>query len=811
MGGSLEEQGVETGELTAAELRLARVLRFLAFAFAGMAISYVVQGVVGNGEFPFVANSLAKDGIFAALCVCAASDVRRYSWAVRVVIGGHILIIAGLLAMVADKDDHSVKGSFEGISWLPDVDGSVIYWVWLALAILVTVVLMRLLTQALRSRYRLRFLSQDQHRTVMAMAEILVEAEPGEIELLTPGEIARNVDDYLADIDAIQKKKVGWALTAATFYPLLRLHPPLAVMSAAKRKEFVERCFFNDVVERRLPGFLRKLVQSVFVACQQVVYIGYWSDPRTYAAAGYVPFTKRPRYEDAMRRVVHNRPTVQARGPRDIDGVEHRAEVVVVGSGAAGATIAQRLVEAGRKVTLLERGRHVEPSQFTENERQQFSDLYHDGAIQTSVDARFQVLQGQCVGGTTVVNNAVCFDLPEDTLKRWNEPGGLDAGLDPGRLAQAFARLRSALPVRSQGNGAAPLQAGAAKFAAGVEKLGLDQPPNRYDVVEANIEGCLGCGYCNYGCKYGKKLSMLDGVIPETQRDHPDMLEVIAECDVRAVETNDGQATGVRCRLGDGRELRILADSVVVSAGAMASSTLLQRSGIGGKLAGSCVSFNMGAPMTAEFDERLDSYDGLQITHGLRPAGEPGLILETWFNPVGAQALFMPGWFADHWRNMRHYDRMACVGSVVGTRSNARVSNGRFMQPGTKYKYTPHPDDLAQLVRGLVLIGKIMFAAGAKRVMPSTFRSLAYAPGDDIDELEHAVRDNTDITVHSSHPQGGNPVSRDPAKGVVGPDFRVHGYPNLHVVDASVFPSSITVNPQLTVMALADIAADSMI
>ena len=69
------------------------------------------------------------------------------------------------------------------------------------------------------------------------------------------------------------------------------------------------------------------------------------------------------------------------------------------------------------------------------------------------------------------------------------------------------------------------------------------------------------------------------------------------------------------------------------------------------------------------------------------------------------------------------------------------------------------------------------------------------------------MRDNTDIQLHSSHPQGGNALSRDPSKGVVDPHFRAHGIERLHVCDASVFPSSITVNPQLTVMGLAEMAA----
>jgi cholesterol oxidase len=57
---------------------------------------------------------------------------------------------------------------------------------------------------------------------------------------------------------------------------------------------------------------------------------------------------------------------------------------------------------------------------------------------------------------------------------------------------------------------------------------------------------------------------------------------------------------------------------------------------------------------------------------------------------------------------------------------------------------------------------------------------------------------------------GGCAVSNDPSHAVVNTDFRVHGYDNLHLCDASVFPSAAGVNPQLTVMALAWIAADSV-
>ena len=73
-----------------------------------------------------------------------------------------------------------------------------------------------------------------------------------------------------------------------------------------------------------------------------------------------------------------------------------------------------------------------------------------------------------------------------------------------------------------------------------------------------------------------------------------------------------------------------------------------------------------GSPLTAVFDEPVHAYDGLQISHFVEPRPEQGFVVETWFNPPVAQALTMPGWFDDHFANMRRYNRLAAVG--VGLR-----------------------------------------------------------------------------------------------------------------------------------------------
>ncbi len=788
--------------LTPQERRLEVVLRLFTLLFVGMATSYLLQGALHDQtEFPFVANSVAKDGMFAALCFIAAGDVRQNGWAAQLVIAGHVLIVGSLLFMLALGHTDSVAGSFGEPLGVSTPDPTALAWIWVGLAGGVIVGLLWLYRSAAKARYSLRYLAPHQHRTAMAMAEVLVI---GDDELLTPEQVAEGIDDYLDSFTAHDKWKSKLALSALTVYPLFRLRPPYPLMSPERRLEFIERCFNRDVVERRLPGPLRRPIQSMLFAAQQLAIIGYYSDPRSFEGTGYVPFSKRQRYAKAIATVEHDRPSLNVRTPSEVDSERINADVAIIGSGAAGAVLAHRLAQRGREVTVLEGGRHVDPGEFSEDERVQFSALFADGGMQMSKDARFQVLQAKCVGGGTVINNAVCFNISEPALSRWNDPDGLDAGLDQARLAQSFERMRSFFPVQSQEG--APRQRGGDKMAEGIQALGLD---GTMSVVDANIQDCLGSGYCNIGCPFGKKLSALDATLPRAQAEFGDAVRIFSECRAERIESLNGSAREVRCRLSNGRELRVAANTIVVSGGALASSLLLQRSGLGGSQVGQHLSFNVGSPLTGDFAECLDSFDGLQISHTYRPRGEDRLIFEAWFNPVGTQALLMPGWFRDHFDNMRRYRHLACVGVVIGSERNGRVKPG-FRGRGMKLDYVPTDADLKLMIKGTKLASRIMFAAGAERVMPLTFRSLSYTAPEQVDELDALVRDNTDIQLHTSHPQGGNAVSRDPDKGVVNERFRLFGSENVYVCDSSVFPSSVTVNPQLTVMALADYASSGI-
>jgi choline dehydrogenase-like flavoprotein len=117
-------------------------------------------------------------------------------------------------------------------------------------------------------------------------------------------------------------------------------------------------------------------------------------------------------------------------------------------------------------------------------------------------------------------------------------------------------------------------------------------------------------------------------------------------------------------------------------------------------------------------------------------------------------------------------------------------------------------EELELLKRGIATITRVYLAGGAVRVFPSSYRLLEFASEEDLRYMSRIKRAD-DLSLGSAHPQGGNPMGEDPKVSVVGNDFRVHGFENLYVADASVFPSNIRANCQATVMAMSHYAANA--
>jgi choline dehydrogenase-like flavoprotein len=784
----------EPRPLTGAE----RLLRVLLLALAGLLVlaglAYGAGPLIESTdqfaiELPFVTNSVVMCAALAMLAAYAALPLRRNMPLVTPIVVGLFLSVAVQLLYVIPAAGS--RPIFDGT-----VDMELVLVVDAAVAAVLGIALLVAYHRAWRARYGLTFLWPGSYRALQSMADVLIVGEP---ETISPRRVADNVEAYLSGMAAHRRWIYRLALYGMQAAALACRGVPLSELEPGDRRAFLEQNFRKLP---RWPPFAKDLLRAGIRVGQQLSFAGYYNDPDTDESVGYRRFRLRMPDEAQLRK------------PHDLsveapEGDVLETDVCIVGSGAGGAILAYELAIHGRNVLVLERGRYVEPRHFTDNEVDMIGRLYADGVMQQTEDFNFTVLQGSCVGGSTTVNNAVCFRPPEPVLKRWNDPRTNDAGLDLTELRKSVKHLEAFLPVTPQPDPC--LNPSWPRYAEGAERAGLSPGKLKVGPVNANIHDCLGCGYCNIGCPYGRKLSMLDRVLPEGQRDARGSLRIVADCEVERIRTVSGRpqrVAGLLARIRGGRRVRVRAERYVLSAGAVGSSYLLLRSHAASDLpVGRRLCFNMGAPLTAEFEDVQNAYAGLQISHYGIPS-DNGFVYETWFNPPVAQALNMPGWFEQHFENMRRYPRLGAVGVLVGTESNARVKEGLTGGPGIDY--TPTTRDLTTLARGLRMLGEILFAGGAKRVMLNSWGYEELTNRGQLEWIDQIALQPGYLALGTGHPQGGNAISRDPRKGVVGPDFRVHGYENLYVADASVIPSSLTVNPQLTVMALAHHAAQQM-
>jgi choline dehydrogenase-like flavoprotein len=771
-------RAVTVEPVTTPERRLRGLLIAHAIWSAALAVGYLVGG--DTETLGFLPNSFAKDLLFVVLSAVAAADVRRF--------GGLALVVAaGYLGLVVGQGATLLWGGAapQDVPLIGEVSATVALLAWMAADILLAVAFAWLWIASVRARYRLRYLHPLAFLSLAALADVLIEGRP---EVLTPRRVARNVDGYLADLDSRGKGRVQLALIALALWPLLTFRAPLMLLSPESRKAFLEKRFIEEISERRVFAPLRKYVQALIRTGSQMAYLGYYGDRRSWDSIGYTPFRQRlgGRPPDPAD---HPHPPLRSHAVPPT----RRYDTVVVGSGAAGAILAYRFAATGRKVLVLERGPHVDPRRFDDDEVAQYLRLYNEGALQLAADFGLQVLQGMCVGGGTTINNALCLPPPEPVLAQWAE-----RGLDREGLRTAIDEVRAWLqigPIRGRVTSIA-----AGRFAQAVRDLDL---PGELELMEANISAaCLGTGYCNIGCAYGAKLTALDSVLPWGQQEHG--LEVLADVEVERIlrqGTRAVRAVGVH---KSGERVAIEADEFVVAAGAIGSSWLLQRSGIGGDAVGRGLHFNINSPLTADFPDRVDSFAGIQMSHAYRaPESIPGYLVETWFNPPATQALAMPGWFGRHFANMQRYRHMACAGVLVGTTTPGRVKPGRH---APEIEYAASKADRDRVVEGLQVAGRIWLKAGAERVMPATFAWHEYRNVKALDQLPRHVLEAGDLLLTSAHPQGGNALG-----DVVDEDFRVRGFENLYLCDASVFPTSVHVNPQLTVMGMAQYASQRIL
>jgi choline dehydrogenase-like flavoprotein len=457
-------------------------------------------------------------------------------------------------------------------------------------------------------------------------------------------------------------------------------------------------------------------------------------------------------------------------------------DVVVVGSGAGGGVVAGELAQCGRDVLLLECGRHLTAADFTRWEAKANRDLFWPLRLAPVADGELVAfLAGRCVGGTTTINTKVALRAHERDVAKWHPATGLTSGAgEPFAAADLqpyYDRVERVLGVRERRDWCKSVYT----VESGFRALGAELEPVR-SYTDAN---CMRCGSCLQGCPTNAGKSTMNTYIHDAWA--RGLLELRSGTWVERVLVEDGEATGVEC--ADGSVIR--ANVVVAAAGALNTPQLLARSGLRSEAVGKHLGLHPVRLVYGLFDEPQDAHMVYPISaHCMKfqHDEEGGFVIEatTIQDPISFATTLTdeqgPLWGPRLVEAVRRFRRWVGVLAMANDENTSAVVGDE--DGGERFEVDFQASELERIDAAFCFSRDVLAAAGAKQIC---WTGLA-----------------------STHVQGTCRMGDDPSRSVVDRDCETHEVKRLFVGDASLVPRTLSVNPSLTIMALATRLADHL-
>ncbi len=456
-------------------------------------------------------------------------------------------------------------------------------------------------------------------------------------------------------------------------------------------------------------------------------------------------------------------------------------EVLIVGSGAGGATTATVLAEAGFDVLVAEEGPWVEQGSVTAFSLAQMDAQYRSGGVTVALGApSIAYTEGRCAGGGTEVNSGLYRRPPGEVIDRWRTQYQI-RDLDPTELDGIADEVEKELSIGlSPGTTSEPSRI----LCDGAEALGWQN--SEIPRWMTYPEGTTGFR--------GDRQSMTRTYLPRAQAAGARLVTGLTID--RLIISND-RATSASARHG-GIPVTIKFRHVIVCGGAIQTPALLQRSGVR-KHIGHSLAVHPTVKLAARFDHELNVPDDVPV-HQVKEFA-PALSFGGSASNPGLVALSL----SDSWRD---FAPAVEAWPSISIYYAAITSEGRgWVQaiPGVRdpivtYRLTRRDKDL--LRSGLARLALLMLAAGALEVYPSFRGAPIVRERADLAILQErfAAAKASVMTVHLCSTV---PLGEDRNRCGADSYGRIHGCTNVWVNDASLLPDAPGVNPQGSVMALA--------
>lgn len=497
------------------------------------------------------------------------------------------------------------------------------------------------------------------------------------------------------------------------------------------------------------------------------------------------------------------------------DGELLEADVVVIGSGAGGGTIAGVAAAAGRSVVVLEAGGASSERDYHQLEIVAGQAMMYKGGVALTADSNVGLLAGYTLGGGTTINWQNCFAPSPEVRREWATEHGLTdvEGPEFDRHLEAVLARMGANQECSDLNG--PHQ----RMVEGAKALGWSWHVATLNIDPARHNPDL-AGYTQFGDVTGAKQGTLNTYL----RDAYDAgAKILCHTKALRVLHEGGRATGVEATYTDPatletRTLTVRATDVVVAAGALETPAVLLRSGIGGPVVGKHLRLHPSSGMFGVYDDDQRAWWGppqAAVMDQFRDLGDGyGLLVE------GSQ--YYPGVFAfqlaltdgkRHKELMSKFARMCDLLFITRDHGGGEVTIDEHGEAVHHYA-VEDPRDQEQIRKGLRVLAELHLAAGAQELWLNTPSAPGFRRGDDLEawlaQLSAMPFGAGGIALGSAHQMGSARMGSDPATSVADPRGELHDVKGVWIGDTSAFPTPSGANPMLTCMALAHRTAEHL-
>ncbi len=547
------------------------------------------------------------------------------------------------------------------------------------------------------------------------------------------------------------------------------------------------------------------LYRDLLLLAKLLAMVGWARDERVRRAVGF----------ESRCAVAEGAPQPSSTGVGDLEprGAGEDCDVAIVGSGAGGAAAAAILAEAGLDVMVLESGPYVDKTTYPTDTLEGLPLLYRDGGMTIAMGKpAIPIPVGRTVGGTTVINSGTCFRAPAEVIEEWREGEGIEWAGDLDPLYAAAEETLAVTPLDLE-----TLGRNGQLCAEGAAALGASGGP-----ISRNAGRCVQCSSCPLGCQIDAKRAAHVSYLPRAVAAGA---RVRAGVQVQRVLTEDGRATGLACRAGlpttgpqelsasysaatntaagstpAGRDWQVRAKAVISAGGAFGTPELLLRSGVSHPALGRHLHIHPAAWIGARYEEEVRGWEGVMQSYYVDQWQPQGILLEATFTPLSFGAQWLPGVGAAFSDRVAHFGNIASIGVHLHDRSEGRVgltSNGSL-----KLSYRLLEEEARAIQFGIARAAEVHFAAGATEVYPNVGPISVIKRGQ-LAEFESMRLRPSDLRLEAFHPMSSARMGTNPDTSVCDPRGAVRGVESLYIADGSLLPTSVGVNPMMTIIACA--------